>query len=687
MASLHERRSMFSKPRKRNAGGNTEDADDTFQHEFQDNCDNYDYEIQSDYGSIIPPKVSKFEPKLYASSEHSVDDFNKSFIFLCRKANVTDATADKFLHLFKVFLPRGNKCPGNFRTLRNYFDNILPASNEPEEISYCKKCCSLLTPTGGCMCDKNQIKQTGLLQVYSIKPQIEAIIEKHEQAIIEYRTQLRAYPEGYYMDSQNGSILAAIKEPIFALNFYIIQLQGDMPAKAKIGNYKGGGYYICVRCDIRGNKKDKIIQFNSRDFQLTTPETYREELKKVIRSEEESCIKGPSAFAEIMKFPTCITGDVMHSVYYGPPREDLLEILKVKAIRSAFDDTIKNIKLPVELSNRNLRVTSESAHFKASEWKAILFYVVPVVLPPFLIDKNLTGKKSEKIKSQIFNLLECVAAMACLMQDVVKEESIQHSQNLLDTWFDERDGLFKHNVYVPKTHDIMHFPNQVRLHGPLQCSSCFGGENVLQTLSNMVTCKVPRTIITQLSQRLSYLNVLNKWRTQQKHGQLKQLLNLIEKKNEETEEEVAIPNEILIEIFGEENIQIQKPIGLKLYENSGYIYHPTSSKRKKNNDSVCYFKDANGSFKIGKIHYFFKNKDNLIFAHIQPLTIKPMYKKFSEEDLLGNSNSFLFYGMVDQSKSHQTVTVNANNIVKKAFFIVSSKKTYVVPILHVFEHN
>uniref|UniRef100_A0AC34G6K3 Uncharacterized protein n=1 Tax=Panagrolaimus sp. ES5 TaxID=591445 RepID=A0AC34G6K3_9BILA len=361
-------------------------------------------------------------------------------------------------------------------------------------------------------------------------------------------------------------------------SFQVIQLQGDMPAKAKIGNYKEGGYRICIRCNIRGNRIHNLIQFNSRDFQLTTPESYREEVKKVMEGEKDSCIKGESAFAKMIKFPTCITGGVMHSVFYGPPRDDLLAIFKVKPIKIAFDDTIKDIKLPVELSNRNLRATSESAHFKASEWKAILFYVDPVVLPHFLIEGNLSGKNIVKVKSQIFNVLECVAAMACLMQDIVKEEAIQHAENLLNTWFDERNGLFKHNAYVPKTHDIMHFPNQVRLHGPLQCSSCFGGENVLQTLNNMVTCKVPRTIMTQISQRLSSLNELNKWRSNQKHEKLKELLNLIEKKNEETEDEVPIPNEVLIETFGEENIESHKPVGLKFYENSGYIYYPASSK-------------------------------------------------------------------------------------------------------------
>uniref|UniRef100_A0A914Q6K5 Uncharacterized protein n=1 Tax=Panagrolaimus davidi TaxID=227884 RepID=A0A914Q6K5_9BILA len=473
-------------------------------------------------------------------------------------------------------------------------------------------------------------------------------------------------------------------------NFYsfkVIQLQGDMPAKAKIGNYKETGYRICIRCNICGIRIDNLIKFNTRNFELNTPESYREEVQKVLEGKQDSCIKGESAFAKIMRFPSCVTGDVMHSVYYGPPRDDIMEILKVKIIANAFDETIKKIKLPVELSNRNLRLTSECAHFKASEWKAILFYIAPVVLPHFLIDGNLNGKKRENTRKQIFNLLECIAALACLMQDVVKEESIQHSENLLNTWFDERNALFKHNEYVPKTHDVMHFPNQVRLHGPLQCSSCFGGENVLQTLNNIVTCTVPKTIMTQISQRLSYLNVLNKWRSEQRHEKLKKMLNAIEKKTEEFVDEVSIPNDILAEIVGQENIDSQKPIGLKMYENSGYTYYPTSSKRKKNNDSLCYFKDENQRFKIGTIRYFFKTNNGKIYAQIQPLTMKPMYKQFDAVENLGKSNSFLFYGMVDTAETHQFMTIEANNIVKKAFLIESFNNTYVVPILHVFEHN
>uniref|UniRef100_A0A914R461 Uncharacterized protein n=1 Tax=Panagrolaimus davidi TaxID=227884 RepID=A0A914R461_9BILA len=124
--------------------------------------------------------------------------------------------------------------------------------------------------------------------------------------------------------------------------FRIVQLQGDMPAKAKIGNYKEGGYRICIKCDIVGNRIDNLIQFNTRNFQLATTKSYREEVKSVTKGEkEESCVKGESAFAKIMKLPISITGDVMHSVYYGPPKDDLMEILKVKTIAIAFDDTVK----------------------------------------------------------------------------------------------------------------------------------------------------------------------------------------------------------------------------------------------------------------------------------------------------------------------------------------------------------
>uniref|UniRef100_A0A914QFS9 Uncharacterized protein n=1 Tax=Panagrolaimus davidi TaxID=227884 RepID=A0A914QFS9_9BILA len=369
----------------------------------------------------------------------------------------------------------------------------------------------------------------------------------------------------------------------------------------------------------------------------------------------------------------------------APAKNSKNEELLYPASEYSLDDFNKSFMFLCRKANVTDATADKFLHL--FKWKAILFYVAPVVLPHFLIDGNLNGKKRENTRKQIFNLLECIAALACLMQDVVKEESIQHSENLLNTWFDERNALFKHNEYVPKTHDVMHFPNQVRLHGPLQCSSCFGGENVLQTLNNIVTCTVPRTIMTQISQRLSYLNLLNKWRSEQRHEKLKEMLNAIEKKTEELVNEVSIPDEILAEIVGEENIDRQKPIGLKMYENCGYTYYPASSKRKKNNDSLCYFKDENQRFKLGTIRYFFKTNNSKIYAQIEPLTMKPMYKQFDAEENLGKSNSFLFYGMVDTAETHQFMTIEANNIVKKAFLIESLNNTYVVPILHVFEHN
>uniref|UniRef100_A0AC34FM51 Uncharacterized protein n=1 Tax=Panagrolaimus sp. ES5 TaxID=591445 RepID=A0AC34FM51_9BILA len=468
--------------------------------------------------------------------------------------------------------------------------------------------------------------------------------------------------------------------------FHVLEINADMPARASLINCKQGGYCTCIRCNVKGIKSGKFIKFNKRNFQNISSSDYRNSLRKAIEDGETDCIKGPSAFSEVLKIPSCITGDIMHTGYYGPIRDDVIEILKIKEVKYSYDKVIEKLIFPHELRNRKLRLTSECSLYKASEWKAVILHVTVLVLTDFLYSDNIGIKNWEHLKLQCQNILEGVCALLCLMQDVVCEPSIVHSQMLLNKWFDGRKELFKHNEYTPKTHEIMHFPEQVRSHGPLQASSCFGGENLLQSIKNMVTCKSPQVILKQIAERSSQTIAVLEWRNQNKQGKFKSLIRSIDKKSDTLIQTILLPSTSVAAAFIKQNYNMDAGSGPKSFEINGYEYFAYGGIKNDSNDSICFFKDESGQ-KVGFIEYFIDIDGSTTLAQIRPIIVQPLNQAFAKDELLNTDKSFPFYGIVKSSTSSSPLIVEIKQIIKKAFKIEFLDIIYIVPVVHAFEHN
>jgi hypothetical protein len=252
-----------------------------------------------------------------------------------------------------------------------------------------------------------------------------------------------------------------------------------------------------------------------------------------------------------------------------------------------------------------------------------------------------------KQKLQIINILEGISALECLMQDIVSEESIQHSEKLLANWFDGRkDMLGSKNEYTPKSHEMMHFPDQVRLHGPLQASSCFGGENVLQNIKNMVTCKVPKVILKQITERSSYLMEALKWRNENKNGKFQKLIQSIEKKYNENPTEISLPEEVLRKVYCENISNIYNRMGPKSLEIDGYLFIASGVTTKRKNNSICYYKEEN-IIKVGLIEFFIEVET--FVAQVRLLAVKCINEKLKGSDLLQNDQTLPLYYVLEQS--------------------------------------
>uniref|UniRef100_A0AC34FPR8 Uncharacterized protein n=1 Tax=Panagrolaimus sp. ES5 TaxID=591445 RepID=A0AC34FPR8_9BILA len=153
-------------------------------------------------------------------------------------------------------------------------------------------------------------------------------------------------PWQIFSKDMNKQLNDGIKTENIFYAFKVLQVNADMPARAILLNCKQCGYTPCLRCDVVGEKIGTQIHFSNREIQTTTRSSYYQLLNKSLSSEQKKTnehisVKGKSPFDQILRIPECITGDIMHSGYYGPLKNDFVEILKIKLVKTAFDDTIK----------------------------------------------------------------------------------------------------------------------------------------------------------------------------------------------------------------------------------------------------------------------------------------------------------------------------------------------------------
>uniref|UniRef100_A0AC34G5C7 Uncharacterized protein n=1 Tax=Panagrolaimus sp. ES5 TaxID=591445 RepID=A0AC34G5C7_9BILA len=566
-ASLDASRRRFMKRRLGKDGANIHHKNDTSDDEIGQKIDDTPNKIIKFTDENQDSAVVKQDKKLFTSSDFSVNDYKHEQALVNYRAQLSECPENVYMDCLNGAARR--RILEQILALSMYTDGLKLASSSSNEIWILGFTLSDL-PLKIRFARQNFVY--GAAWIGSSKPPWQLFSKD-------------------ICNQLNDGIIIQNKFNVFK----ILQINADIPARATLINCKQGGYCPCVRCHIVGVKNGSYIQFDNRNFQTVTPPIYRKMLQHFIdgNCNKNSCIKGKSAFSEILRIPECVTGDIMHTGYYGPLRDNLTGVLKNKTIAKKFDDTINKLNLPIELSNRKLRDTSEANLYKASEWKAVLFYLSVIVLPDFIVENNMTGKNREEKfniqKKKIVNILQGIAALECLMQDIVTETMIQHSEILLTHWFDGRKNLFGDNEYTQKAHEMMHFPNQVRIHGPLQGSSCFGGENVLQSIKNMVTCLTPQVILKQISERISQTNEISKWKNENSSSEMGSLIHSITKSKTGNSNKVVIPPEILSDIYGDGNIM--ETSGPHSLEISGFTYFAIGESTSRYTNSLCYFKD------------------------------------------------------------------------------------------------
>ncbi|XP_071652762.1 uncharacterized protein [Temnothorax longispinosus] len=180
----------------------------------------------------------------------------------------------------------------------------------------------------------------------------------------------------------------------------------------------------------------------------------------------------------IKQFPL----DYMHLLCLGTMKKLLLLWIRAMgkseealAKLAAFNDFYRKLakSVPAEFS-RHPRSLEEVAQWKATEFRLFLLYLGPVVLQHLLSKPQIIH----------FNVLNCAVRILCDPRECVRNNS--YAQDLMIYFVDNMELLYGEETLIYNIHNLIHIPEDVLNHGPLDSFSCFPFENFLQKIKLMI---------------------------------------------------------------------------------------------------------------------------------------------------------------------------------------------------------
>lgn len=264
----------------------------------------------------------------------------------------------------------------------------------------------------------------------------------------------------------------------------------DAPARQFLKCIKShSGYHSCERCMQQGIY-DGTITFPELDAQLRTDANFAD-----MRDADHH--KGPSPLLDLnIGLVTKFVLDPMHLLYLGVMRKLIHLWLSgplPTRIGSQNKDRIsaKLVELakymPSEFS-RKPRSLSDLDRFKATEFRAFLLYLGPVVLL-----KNLD--------ENIYKNFLLLSVSTYLLSKYTDSENLQAAKKYLTAFVKHFEKLYGTRHLVYNVHNLIHLTDDVHLYGTLDKFSAFPFENYLGKLKKLL--RKPNSPLTQVANRIS----------------------------------------------------------------------------------------------------------------------------------------------------------------------------------------
>ncbi|XP_028418236.1 uncharacterized protein LOC114543472 [Dendronephthya gigantea] len=282
---------------------------------------------------------------------------------------------------------------------------------------------------------------------------------------------------------------------------YAMVLSADSPARAIVKNCKQfNGDSGCDWCEFPG---ETIANAHppTRYYPYRGPpkkRTKRKQMRYTLQSIEENVVvkgvKGPSVIGILPTFNPVrgVAVDYMHCVCLGVMRQFLNlwmdskqndQLYYIGRREAEIDERLLAINAPSEIS-RAPRSITDRPHWKASEWRAFIFYSLVVlhgILPHVFLK----------------HLFLFVYGVYCLLGDSIDEHTISSAEVSLTKFVIETEELYGLKRCSFNVHQLVHLAQSVRDCGPLWSSSTFVFESNNHLLHKMFhgTQHVPKQIV------------------------------------------------------------------------------------------------------------------------------------------------------------------------------------------------
>ncbi|KAI9559462.1 hypothetical protein GHT06_013452 [Daphnia sinensis] len=205
--------------------------------------------------------------------------------------------------------------------------------------------------------------------------------------------------------------------------------------------------------------------------------------------------------------------DPMHLVYLGVMRKLLYiwvhgrKSMKIRLSWQQMNEISKILfriqsLISVEFS-RKTRTLNELSRFKATEFRLLLLYILPIVLKNRLPDEVY----------QHFILLHVAIRILSCKRSVEEEANIDYAHSLLTLFIQKSVSIYGDQFLSYKyVHNLIHLGNECKRLGALEMFSCFSFENHIGKLKNLVrkSAKPLQQIVNRVMELRSNLPVQKK---------------------------------------------------------------------------------------------------------------------------------------------------------------------------------
>jgi len=132
------------------------------------------------------------------------------------------------------------------------------------------------------------------------------------------------------------------------------------------------------------------------------------------------------------------------------------------------EERLLSVKFPPEIK-RSTRLLTDRHHYKANEFRTILYYLSYSIFKGILDDRFY------------YNLLKYIVIIRLLSQEVVLIDDIKLAQKLVEEFVEEYEELYGDRYMTSNIHGHLHLPRQVYQFGPLNKISAYIFENKFKT--------------------------------------------------------------------------------------------------------------------------------------------------------------------------------------------------------------